>query len=184
MIEHHANESISNPTQYISKKRLTVLNALIFSIFIYVLSVSSSPLGFGVTNTTDAMIYNRYGYALLSILFIQLFVQAETAEQTERFFTGFSGGMVLALLFYCKITYFLVGVVALAIGWISYKPLRRQLLYQGIGFLGLIGLIWLFFHINRLDYINDIRAAAMSQSFVMRLGRPKGTIRGNNILIF
>lgn len=171
-------------TWYVSQKRLTALNAIIFSIFIYVLSVSSRPLGFGVTNTTYAMIYNRYGYALLSILFIQVFVRPEIVEKTEVFLDGFSVGVLLALLFYCKITYFLVGVAALAIGWIISKPVRRQLLYQGFGFVGLLVLIWLFFRVNPLDYINDIRTAALSQSLTSRFANLTGTIRENNILIY
>ena len=81
-------------------KRLTPVFGLILTTFIVVLLAATRPLGYDVETTTYAMLYNRYGWALLSIVMIQLMLapKSEAARfRGVRFFVG--GASARALVF-------------------------------------------------------------------------------------
>ncbi len=88
---------------------------------------ATSVIGFRFVDSGYAAIYNRYGLALVSLLFVETFLRP--TPQNSRWLSlagGFSTGILLTLLFFLKANYFGVGVMAVALGaiMVSYDPIR------------------------------------------------------------
>lgn len=96
----------------VAQSRMSAVNALVCAVFVGFVAVSPHPLGFGILNTSYAMIYNRFGFAILCILFVELFLPA--AERTVRrdFLGGLLTGALIVILFFLKYTYFFAACAA------------------------------------------------------------------------
>jgi hypothetical protein len=95
-----------------SRTRMTAAGSILFSIFILLLCTGPMPLGANSSlDLTYAMIYNRFGYGLLSIVFITQIMRPDGRHDTSRedWLAGMVAGVSLALLFFLKISYFAVG---------------------------------------------------------------------------
>lgn len=170
----------------IAKNRLSSLNTFVFSFFIFILAISTRPLGYGITNTTYAMIYNRYGYSLFLLLLILLFVnrRASLENKNRNIINGLFAGILLALLLYCKITYFILGFALIIFCLLFYKPTRAWIAMFLIGFLLIVVGMFIFFHINIAAYISDISVSGQSQSMSQRLIGVTRTVRDNLFSIY
>lgn len=96
-----------------SRTRMTAAGSILFSIFVLLLCTAPMPLGGNSSlDLTYAMIYNRFGYGLLSIVFITQVMppHARPGRPGEDWFAGTVAGASLALLFFLKLSYFGVGV--------------------------------------------------------------------------
>lgn len=89
---------------YVARRRMRILNALLFSLLIGSMVVSTH-FGHWYKDTTFASLYNRYGWALLSIILIELFLSPKT--KLDLIIGGISTGILFALLFFLKVTYFI-----------------------------------------------------------------------------
>ena len=95
-----------------SRTRMTAAGSSLLSIFILLLCTGPMPLGANSSlDLTYAMIYNRFGYGLLSIIFVTQLIgsHAPKGKPQEDWFAGIVAGASLALLFFLKISYFAVG---------------------------------------------------------------------------
>ena len=63
--------------------RLRPIYALLLTLFVAILAVATRPLGYSPSITTYAMIYNRYGWILLAIVNVQLFVAPDRTLRTS-----------------------------------------------------------------------------------------------------
>ena len=152
----------------ISYKRLTPVFGLILTSFIVVLLAATRPLGYDVETTTYAMLYNRYGWALLSILMIQVLLAPKSEPARFAVFDSLSAGLLLGLLFFCKITFFVV-----AIGLYGFSlALRPELRWTAwlclVGLVAVCAAAWAILGISVGDYLADIAAASESQSLADR----------------
>ena len=143
--------------------------ALLLTLFVAILSVAPRPLGYPVSITTYAMIYNRYGWILLTLATVQLFVEPDRDTANKSRLDAFSTGLLLGFLFYCKITYFVLGVAALVLAGILRAPVRRALFFSVVGFVLVCIATWLALGVNPADYGRDVLAAGEAQSLVERL---------------
>jgi hypothetical protein len=100
---------------HLVRDRLEPIPRILISLYLVGLIVAPYPLGWGVFHTSYAMVYNRYGYALLGLIMLESF---ETAggqrREKEEWIGGFSSGVAAGLALFLKITYFFVA--ALLIG--------------------------------------------------------------------
>lgn len=138
--------------------------ALAFGLYIIVLSVAPAAIGEVAPRPMFAMFYNRFGYALLSLLF--LFVLPRQQGLGSRWLDIAVMAASWLLLFYLKITYAAVGAAFLvALAW--FPHVRREaigaLVAAAVGVL-VVELFWG----GTAGYIGDIRAAASAT----------GTVRG------
>lgn len=141
---------------------------LLFSLFLFTLTISTRPLGYAIHNTTYAMLYNRYGYALLSLLLILLFVPRRSAGKAALPLNGLAVGILLALLFYCKITHFLIGAAALVLALVFQRfPFSWFALLAG-GAVLVGAAVFLVFHLDPISYSYDLSFAAHCQSWLGR----------------
>ncbi len=153
--------------------------AFIFVLFCGFLLISPRPLGFAIRETTYAMIYNREGYFLLSLLLIVVFLPSREAGKSGAVLDGLSTGLLLGLLFYCKVTYFAVGVASTVLG-IAMKPRTGKWFFEAAVGLAVVSVaLRLFFHIHPTAYIADIITAGHSQLPAMRLQLLKQALSSN-----
>jgi hypothetical protein len=161
----------------LARRRLPAAISLLFGLFVALLLAAPRPLGYPISETTYAMLYNRQGYALLSILLIGLLIPSRTGSRATDVAGGVSCGALVALLLYCKMTYFIVGSAGVVVGMVLF---RRSLAWL-IGFMGGFGLVCLAFaallDVSLSNYASDILAAARSQSAPMRLRLLSSSLR-------
>ena len=151
--------------------RMRPAYAFLLTSFIAVLSVATRPLGYDPSITSYAMIYNRYGWVLLTIAFVQLFIAPEKDSAGKARADAASTGLLLGLLFYCKITYFGLGVTGLALAAILRVPIRKELRFAVAGFALVCVAVWMTLGVTPTDYVKDVLAAGQAQSFEGRLWR-------------
>jgi hypothetical protein len=161
-------------------RKLPAHFAFLLTLFIAVLIVASRPLGWNSALTTYAMIYNRYGWALISILFVQLFVEDQDilAARSATFDAG-SAGVVLGLIFFCKVNFFIIALAAVPLAMFLRPRLRSRIVLTAIGFATVCFGVWLVTGVNALDYIRDIAFAASSQSVGQRLLWLRHSLKAN-----
>lgn len=149
-------------TIYACLSRLTWPLALLFGLHILILSAAPFYIGDITPRPTWGMFYNRWGWALISLLF--LFVLPRRAR-----FGGFAAdalciGLLWLILFYLKITYAVVAAPFL-VGLLVFPHARRAALgsFAVIVVVGLaVQLLWG----GTFTYIDDIRLAASATGAV------------------
>src|SRR5579871_4880886 len=115
----------------LGKQRLLPLWRVVFSLFLAALVVAPYPLGNSPLLSSAAMVYNRYGYALLGLILLECLEPGRDRELpgvpnpssrrlgrgrvAEDFCGGLSTGAVLSLALFLKVSYFLVGAVMIAV---------------------------------------------------------------------
>jgi hypothetical protein len=154
---------------YLARARLPAALAFLFCMFLAVLLTAPRPLGYPILETTYAMLYNRQGYVLLSMLLIGLYIPRRDTLSFGGFTEGLSCGLILALLFYCKVTYFMAAAFAVVLAFVLFRRFWFWIsgLVLGIIFVCLAFLV--FLHISPITYISDVVTVVPAQSAVIRL---------------
>ena len=153
--------------------------ACLLTLFIAVLIAAARPLGWDPALTTYAMIYNRYAWALIAILFIQLFIPAETVSTRNAAFDAGSSGLLLGLIFFCKINFFVGALVAVVLAAVLRPELRGRIVLMVTMFLVVCLGFRLLAGVNPLAYARDMAFAARSQSLTHRLSWLRHSLRVN-----
>jgi hypothetical protein len=136
--------------------------------FIATMAVAPRPLGWGVSETTYAMVYNRYGWILLSVLFIQLFFADRAPSRWTGAFDAGSAGLLVGFAFYCKFNFFVVAVAAVLLALILRRELRAYIALMLLSLLLVAVVFFLTLGVRVPSYFADIMVALRSQSPDMR----------------
>ena len=106
----------------VSWKRMSVINSLFYTFFVGLLVIGTYPLGHspwyhmvGYEN-----LYYRYGYALLSIFIIEVFLSPH-GEEKHNLYDGFSSGLILAMLLFFRLDFFLVALLLFIGGFLLHN---------------------------------------------------------------
>ena len=126
------------------------------------------------------MIYNRYGWALISILFVQSFLE-QRAESETATFDAFSSGLLLGLILFCKINFFVFAFAGTLLAVILGPELRGCVLLIATGFAIVCFGAWWAVGVNTLDYALDVMAAGKSQSMSLRMWLSLRSLIDNSI---
>ncbi len=154
-------------TIYSCLSRLPWPMALAFGVYILLLSVAPAAIGEIAPRPMFAMFYNRFGYALISLLF--LFVLPRSPGLGSRSLDIAAMAALWLLLFYLKITYAAVGGAFLvALAW--FPHVRREAIGALLVAAAVILIVELFWS-GTAGYLGDIRAAASAT----------GTVRGGAV---
>jgi hypothetical protein len=145
----------------IARNRLSALNAFLFSIFIGSLLIAPRSLASISPDFTGyAMLYNRQGYVLLSMLLIELLILPRKEQRINSLKSGVTTGALMALLIFSKLTFFAVGVSALIISCLfSQKPIKwftSLIVSFGLS----IALMNICFGLNVFAYIGEMNSIA------------------------
>jgi hypothetical protein len=132
-----------------------VSRSTLAGIYTLLLIVAPFAIGWGALNYTYAMLYNRYGYALLGIVLLEC-ATGEFAVST---------GAACVLLASLKMSYAVAAVPFVLFSW----PFRKQRLLGlviGGGIAGLAVLAYLRFDVA--DFYRDLHMAAQSKAWDFR----------------
>lgn len=108
----------------VALRRLPPLPAAIFVMFVCLLVLMPANVGDDPNAYTFAMSYNRYGWSCISVLFLILFLPPRSRRWGDAVDIAVAA-VLLAAMFYLKITYFLVGIAALPVAAVSCAHVRR-----------------------------------------------------------
>jgi hypothetical protein len=161
--------------------RLASFYAFVLTVFVASLVAAQRPLGYDPYVTTYAMIYNRYGWALISILFVQLFVSAKYETERWKEFDAISAGLLLGIMFFVKISFLIVGFGAVLLSAFLNPPTFNRVVLLIISFLLVCLLIWSGLGVNLSDYMYDLETAWKVQSPHMRWIALKTSMKANLI---
>lgn len=152
----------------VARTRMTSAGTILYSAYILLLCTGPMPLGRNPsTDLTYAMIYNRFGYALLSILYVALLLTPKRLREhqgREDWFAWTTAGVSLAVLFFLKVSFFGIGVALAAFVVLGdRKGLRRLLpLAAGLGAFSLAMLAFLRFDVFAL--VRDLLGTVAARS--------------------
>jgi hypothetical protein len=112
-------------------RRLPLAPAVIFTVFVCLLVVMPANVGDPPRDYSFAMSYNRYGWSALSVLALILFVPPRPPSPAVVPETRGGDsldmavvGLLLAALFYLKITYFAAGLATLGLALLLFPHVR------------------------------------------------------------
>jgi len=147
----------------IARTRLTSGLACAAGIYTLLLIVAPFALGYSPLAFSHAMAYNRYGFALLGIILL------ESSDRSGRA-GAISSGASWALLAFLKISYGVMALPFLLIGWGCSDARRQRLLWlcTGAGVVTLLLACYLRFDLG--DMLHDLAAAASGRSRTWRPG--------------
>lgn len=107
---------------WLASRRMPAPAALLFSLFVGGCVASMFPFGYAFVDTSYAGLYNRIGYAVLSLVLIETFLTpTEDAGRGESITGGASTGILASLLCFLKINFFAVACIAIIVGVLLLK---------------------------------------------------------------
>lgn len=147
---------------YAALSRMPWLLALAFGLYILILSISPLFIGQIPPGPSWGMFYNRWGWGLLSLLF--LFVLPQRPPVGREMLDMAAMASIWLLLFYLKTTFAVIAAVFLvALVWF---PHARRAALGGIAGAAVAILVVELFWGGTLGYITDIRTAASATGAV------------------
>ena len=140
----------------VAARRLTLLPGVLFVVFVCLIVLRPANVGDHPNAYSFAMAYNRYGWSGLSVLALLMFeppARRGLADIVEMACTA----LILAALFYLKMTYFAAGVAMLVVALVASPHVRTRWRGWGVVVLASVALVLLPFN---WPYLADLKAAA------------------------
>jgi hypothetical protein len=107
-------------------RRLPLVPAALFVVFAGMLVLMPANVGDKPNAYSFAMSYNRYGWSLLSVLALILFLPPHNRRASD-WIDIVNAGLLLAALFYLKVTYFAGGLALLGLAVVISPHVRARL---------------------------------------------------------
>jgi len=149
------------------RSRTSAVLAGIISFWVGVLAVTPRSLGFPPPMITYSMQYNRWGWALLSIACIELFLPR--LDGVVRIRAGASTGLVAGLLLFLKPNYFAGIVLAILVRLLVSRFNWRWATGVAGGFLAVAAAGFWYLQFNFGAYLADLRLLASVQTLSTRI---------------
>jgi hypothetical protein len=154
---------IGSWTFYVARNRLTPPFRLLLSFLLAVLVAAPYALGTSPFLSSHAMVYNRYGYALLGLIVLETFRSSggNGREAREEWIGGISTGVALCLTLFLKASFFLVAVAVVVILSVFFRRLAIQRV-AGLCLGGLCTALGMlaYLHFDAPAMLSDLRMAA------------------------
>lgn len=146
--------------------------ACVLAIYTALLIAAPAPIGSHPLDYGYAMVYNRYGYALLGIIVMDGATYARPAPGwTRQCTTGaLSTGVALGLLTFLKISYALVAlgiIVVTTLGGVAGRARRSTSVSCGFAIVAALMLSYLRF--DAVDMLRDLVTAASARQISLTL---------------
>lgn len=142
---------------WIGHKRWSPIAGCLLGIYTALLITAPYALGWGAMNFSYAMVYNRYGYAILGIIFVECAVSPDTTG-------GVSTGTAWALLGWLKSSYAVMVTPFVLLSLLSFPSQKRRLaaIASAAAVVSLLMLCYLRFDLH--DMFRDLLMAASSRA--------------------
>jgi len=88
----------------LTRSRMAAIPAVLTSVALTLIAVAPFPVGLSPNSLSQAMLYNRYGYALLGLVVLESF------QGSRGYWGGFLTGVISITLLFLKPSYFLVAL--------------------------------------------------------------------------
>ena len=149
----------------LGRNRLEAAARILCGLYLALLVTAPYALGTWPTWSTHAMVYNRYGFALVGLVIVECLQRsADTEEQAGERWGGISTGVAMALALFLNASYF--GICVPIVGAsLVYRGLNRRRmggLAAGFGVVALMLLAYLSFDVLRIG--QDLWMAAGARS--------------------
>lgn len=151
--------------------RMRPVYAFTFVTLMTTLPVATRPLGYSPDITSYAMLYNRLGWIVLAIIAVQVLLPPFRGGTALRRFDVLSLGLLLALAFFIKITYFMaaIGIVVVAI---LLRKIDVRILAASAGIAVVLAvLLHAAGFVYLPGYISDVMAAGRIQPIDQRVDK-------------
>jgi hypothetical protein len=149
-------------------RRLPVLPAALFVVFVTLLVLMPANVGDKPNAYSFAMSYNRYGWSVLSILALILFVPPH--DRVGDWVDIANAGLLLVALFYLKVTYFAGGVAFGGLALLISPHIRARLpAWLAVGTLIVANAVAPWNHPYLLDILHAAAAGAVRNSLSFHL---------------
>ena len=147
----------------VARRRVSPAAACAVGIYTLLLIAAPFSLGYGPLNFSHAMIYNRYGFALLGIVIV------ECAGTSPGAGGAWSTGIAVGLLAFLKVTYAVVAIplILVAGGANLFRKRRLLALCGGGALVAILALLYL-----RFDFAGMMGDLAMAASGRSRTWKP------------
>lgn len=167
-------------TYRVGRTRLAPAPRALLGLFAAALACAPYPLGYAPTTLSTAMIYNRYGYALLVLILLECFQRLDMPNPNrQEWLGGLSTGAALGLALFLKASYLLAALGLVVASLVLWFPSVRRLFGILIGFcaVGLCGLAYLRFELAAI--LRAMRMAAAARAQTLSLTTPIYKIAAN-----
>ncbi|MGO9114473.1 MAG: hypothetical protein ACLP9L_35090 [Thermoguttaceae bacterium] len=166
----------------LARKRLTAPLAALVSFMLGVVLMSTSAPG-GLSGS-HAMIYNRFGWVMLSLVAVQSLIPPNRSLSMRRSalegaFTGFA----LACLEFTKLNYFGGGIVMFALGAMLFAHARRSAAAAVLGLLVGNAFFLAFLRFNAAAYWNNLTAVCAEVAPSDRIALVGGILQKNILFL-
>jgi hypothetical protein len=143
------------------KDRLALVPGLLFVTLCAILALVPITIGDLPTAYTFAMAYNRFGWSLLGVLYLVLFVEPGDGRRSGLPDIVIAA-VIMVALYYLKITYFGVAYAAVGLGLLTCRHMRQSYAAWCVA-LGVITLIAIapFNHGYIADIVDAISAGSV-----------------------
>ena len=143
----------------ISRRRMAAIPAILTGVVVALIASAPFPIGWTPNTLSHAMLYNRYGYALLGLIVLECFQPGEGG-----WLGGISTGVASAALLFLKPSYFLVAMgFALCSMVIQQRGLRRML-GLAIGLLAASLALMAYLRFDFAAFWSDLRLMSAARS--------------------
>jgi hypothetical protein len=143
----------------LSRRRIAAVPAMLAGVLIALIATGPFPIGFSPNLLSHAMIYNRYGYALLGLIVLECF---QTGRGTIA--GGASTGVVSAALLFIKPSYALVALGFAACSLIVQDRRLRRAAGIAIG-LAAVGIAMMaYLRFDLAAFVGDLRMMSAARS--------------------
>ncbi len=140
----------------VAARRLALLPAALFVVFVCLIVLRPANVGDHPDAYSFAMAYNRYGWSAMAVLGLLLFEPPRHRSAADIIEMA-CAALLLAALFYLKMTYFAAGVTTLAVALVASPHVRERWRGWGVVMAAALALIALPFN---WPYLADLIAAA------------------------
>ncbi|KMY66552.1 hypothetical protein AAU61_15535 [Desulfocarbo indianensis] len=146
-------------------QRLGTLSGLLLVTYVWL--VSAAPLNAGDTANyiSYSMFYNRYGWALLLVVFT-LYIDPQSTDKKKALSDVCVGAIALVMLLYLKVSYFAVVLAFLAMLCLKSKYHRKVAFYCFLILAVCVISLELIMPGLNLAYFHDLRLALQSSGAV------------------
>ncbi len=153
----------------ITSSRFPPVLAFVYVLFSGLLLIAPRPLGTDIRETSYAEFYNREGDVLIALIFVLVFLPRLARAGKKPISDGVSIGILLALIFYCKATYFVVAFATVLLGTALPWRCWKKHLSVALGFTGVCLTTRFMFHIPFFSYLHDIGTSGHVQAMTTRM---------------
>jgi hypothetical protein len=154
-------------TYGVGRNRLEPVPRALLALYTSALACAPYPIGMAPMALSHAMIYNRYGYALLVPLLVECFPsQEQHRTNKEEWLGAASTGAALGVALFLKVSYFLVGAGLVVASFVFFVATIRRLIgiALGLGAVSLLCVAYLRFQLGAMFRALHMAAGARAQS--------------------